>query len=477
MVQKWAILWRSIIASSLDGTLFPYCRYIKTLDFRDLGYLLDDDQFKGKLPKQFFSEPLARFYMTVDTPLRPSGRKLVQLNVPSIIDAIGEVVTQHTPMLETITGKLLSHALVRWAPRLPRLQTLELYDGSPLEDELVHASIYQHCPQFNSLSIYTWAAEERDHKLSKFFGTVRPQSLKMMETIRDIGAGAETFLALNNHGEALKDLRLCVSNDSLPHLSLLRGCTALEALRIEDTHGTINLEKTQNDVFLEMIEWLRNCENLQRLSFTKLQSASSIVVPLLLEEKIKLRKLEIDSYVPKDSQIFHQALTHQRSSLRFLSLSGDTDGMFRDDIDILVESLKQLTELRVLKLLLVQEVFQDYHLVDIIDNLRFLEELYVTGIEIKDDVLDSIAKLSNLRSVAFAGISKFTTDGLLEFVSRLSPGNHGIRIMVDMADPDTLLSDEEVALVRESLVEKVGGTLEYTPYRDPNVSEFEGDSD
>jgi hypothetical protein len=35
---------------------------------------------------------------------------------------------------------------------------------------------------------------------------------------------------------------------------------------------------------------------------------------------------------------------------------------------------------------------------------------------------------------------------------------------VDMADPDTLLIDEEVTLVRESLMEKVGGTLE-TPWK------------
>ncbi|KAF2473334.1 uncharacterized protein BDR25DRAFT_218390, partial [Lindgomyces ingoldianus] len=329
MVQKWSILWRSLIASSLDTTLFPYCRYIKVLDFRDLEYLLEDDQFKGKLPKHFFSGSLARFHMTMGTPLRSSKRKSVRLNVVAIIDAIGEgtFVTQHTPMLETVAGKLLSHSLVRWVPRLPRLQTLELYNGSPLEDEQVHASIYKHCPLFNSLSIYTWAAEERDHKFSKFIGTVRPQSLRIIETIRDIGAGAETFLALNTHCESLKDLRLCVSTDTLPHLSLLRGCTALEALRIEDQQGTTNLEKTQNDVFLEMIEWLRRCENLRRLSFTKLQSASSIATPILLEHKIKLRKLEIDSYFPKDSQLFHQALINQRSSLRFLSLDGDTEGM------------------------------------------------------------------------------------------------------------------------------------------------------
>lgn len=51
MVQKWSILWRSIIASSLDATLFPYCRYIKVLDLRDLRYLLEDDLFRGKTVK------------------------------------------------------------------------------------------------------------------------------------------------------------------------------------------------------------------------------------------------------------------------------------------------------------------------------------------------------------------------------------------------------------------------------------------
>jgi hypothetical protein len=51
MVQRWSILWRSIVASALDATLFPYCRYIKLLDFRDLRYLLEDDQFRGKVMK------------------------------------------------------------------------------------------------------------------------------------------------------------------------------------------------------------------------------------------------------------------------------------------------------------------------------------------------------------------------------------------------------------------------------------------
>lgn len=51
VTQRWSILWKSIIASSLDTTLFPYCRYIKTLDFRDLGNLFGDEQFRSKVQK------------------------------------------------------------------------------------------------------------------------------------------------------------------------------------------------------------------------------------------------------------------------------------------------------------------------------------------------------------------------------------------------------------------------------------------
>jgi hypothetical protein len=160
MAQKWSILWKSIVASSLEATLFPYCRYIKTLDLRDLKNLLEDDQFKGKVLSEFFSGPLAQFHRTTEVRL-PSGRKFKRLDFASIIDAVGEVVTKHTPMLDQISGELLSTSLIRWTPRLPRLETLEFYDGSPLEDDLLHASIHEHCPNFNSLSIYTWLVSLR----------------------------------------------------------------------------------------------------------------------------------------------------------------------------------------------------------------------------------------------------------------------------------------------------------------------------
>ncbi|KAF2133319.1 hypothetical protein P153DRAFT_381751 [Dothidotthia symphoricarpi CBS 119687] len=474
-IQRWSILWKSIVASSLGATLFPYCRYIRTLDFRDLGYLLDEEQFMSKVAKQFFTGPLKQFEK-IETRTNIKGRKYVLLKIADIIDAIGEVVTQHTPTLETISGELLSDALMRWAPRLPRLQSLELWDGKPLEDELMHASMYEHCPQFKSLTIYKWSSENRDHKFSRFIASMRPNSLKKLVTISDVGAGAETFLALNHHGKSLEHLKICVSNDSLPHLPLLQSCTAVKILRIEDTHGVLDLEGTQNDAFLEMIAWLSKCASLQHVGFTRLQSGAAIITPVLLEHNIQLSNLEIDSYVLKDHKTFHQALVHQRTSLRYLSLSGETDGMFRDDLDILVDSLRQLTELRKLWLLF-PEVLRDEHVIAIAKDLTLLEELYVSGLELNDVVLESIGSLPNTRNVTLSGISKFTLDGLLDFVSRLEAGNQGIRLTIDMADPETILSDEELSIVRDWLTKKAGGTLEYMAWRDPNISEYDWESD
>jgi hypothetical protein len=181
-------------------------------------------------------------------------------------------------------------------------------------------------------------------------------------------------------------------------------------------------------------------------------------------QKIQLSSLEIDSYTLKDHRTFHQALVQQQSSLRNLILSGDTEGMFRDDLDILVDSLKRLRELRDLHLSL-PEVLRDEHLVTILADLTFLEDLYVSGLELNDIVLPHLASLPNLRTVTISGISKFTLDGLLDFVSRLGSGNQGIRVSIDMADTDTLLPDDDLNLIRENLAEKVGGTLEYMALR------------
>ena len=47
--RQWANLWRSVVLSSLGRTAYPYCRYIRALDLRDLKMLLEDT--KGKISR------------------------------------------------------------------------------------------------------------------------------------------------------------------------------------------------------------------------------------------------------------------------------------------------------------------------------------------------------------------------------------------------------------------------------------------
>lgn len=47
VIRKWALMWRSIILSTLDKTFLPYFSYIRYLDLEDLENLLRDATFAG----------------------------------------------------------------------------------------------------------------------------------------------------------------------------------------------------------------------------------------------------------------------------------------------------------------------------------------------------------------------------------------------------------------------------------------------
>lgn len=308
-------------------------------------------------------------------------------------------------------------------------------------------------------------ADCADHKLSVFLSSVRPQTLRFFETISDVRVGPETCLALNNHCQSLKTVKMSLKSEALPHLAFLKGCTAVENLQLTDTDRTVELEKTEHDVFLEIVAWLRECRNLRELGFTNFLSAAAIVTPLLLEEHIQLQRLQVDYYVAKDNRNFHMALAHQ-PSLRSLFLKGDGyDGVTRDDLDTMVESLGRLTELRELEFRGVSDLFDEARIVYLAEHLKNLEDLYVGGTEVTDAVWEELASVKNLRSLTFVALSKFTTDGLLEFISKLGPGNRGIVLTIDNAHQDDYLSEEEQSLVREALFAKVGGRFEYTLWR------------
>ena len=469
-VQRWSILWRTITLSAFGKTIYPYCRYLRYLDLRDLGDLLDDDKFRGKISKHFFTGELAQFHFVLEIPIRV---RTVRLDSKKIINGIGDVITQHAPLLEALSeptnSNVLSNSLLQWTPRLTHLKSLDFWDGKALANEEIRNLLHAHCPNLSSLRLYSSTNEDADHILAAFISGMPDNSLTYFENISYCRIGAETCLALNSHGKSLRSLKLELEDDGILALALLQGCTSLEILSMSAPVTLVNLKETQHDVYLEIIEWLMNCTSLQDISFNNFVSAPDLLLPILLKKDIALQKLQIyategSMYIVKDHHDFHQALT-QQTSLRTLLLRADPDPPTRDDLEILIDSFCSLEGLREMRLYRISDYFSDDHINTLATRLLSLEDLYIGGYGISDAVWPSLAKLENLKYITFSGVTTFTFDGIANFVDQLGEGNSGLALSVDNADPDVAISQEGQDLIRDLLAAKVDGRFEYTLLR------------
>ncbi len=307
-------------------------------------------------------------------------------------------------------------------------------------------------------------ADHSDQKLSSFILGLRPQKLRFLEIISSAGVGAQSCRALNSHSCSLKELKLSLTSEALPHLALLKDCTAVETLQLTDVNRVTDIETAHPEVFQEIVSWLKQCNHLHHLGFSGFKSAAAILGKVLQERKTELRKLEVDYYVAKDHAEFHQALAEQHS-LHALFLKGDSEGMTQDDIALLVRSLTELKNLRELEMRGVSDWFSDKHIIAIATSLLDLEDLYVSGYGVTDAIWEAIGRLARLRSITLNAITSFTLHGLLGFVSSLGPSNQGLVVAVDMADPTNCLTEDEQALVRMAIEDTVGGRFEYVPHR------------
>jgi len=298
-----------------------------------------------------------------------------------------------------------------------------------------------------------------------FLNGLRANTLESFEIISFSNIGAESFLALNCHRESLTKLKLSnLTADSVVALAMLKGCTSLRLLHLEDLLGTTDLEGTQNDIFLELIAWLRDCRKLQEISLKKFMSGPAIMTPLLLENQIRLLKVTVEGYTMRDSRDFHQALAHQET-LEGLWLRGDGEDVVRDDIDIFVESLSKLNHLRELSLGEVSDYFRDEHICRLARSLPELEGFWTSGFGITDAIWKDVSGVRKLRRLEFAAMTNFTVDGILEFISMLGHGNKGLVLAVMNADVDSNLTDDEQAIIRETLATTLDGRWDFALMR------------
>merc|ERR1712093_639140 len=465
---KWALLWKSIIRSSLGNTAYPYCLYIRSLDLRNLTDLLEDPQFRDKALDNFFANDMAQFLKSQETPMKQKMRgakvSYKKLDVTNVLELVGESITSYvsqaasenrtTVAVEDLSGNIRTTALANWTSRLSKLKSMTLWDGAVL-DKSVAEAISESCHNFDDLTFFTCLRNDTDHNLASFFGGLRANTLRSFAALSAGALGPETLLSLNHHAKTLKKLKMDgLRSDAVKNLSFLQGCTAIESLELSDIDGSVDLEATENDVFLEVINWLGRCKGLQELLLRNFISGPKILTQVCLKNDIRLKKLQVVGYPLAGSQDFHRALSHQ-TFLESLELRTDPETAFRDDIDILVSSICRLTNLKYLDLLSTSDYFGTSEILTLAANLK---------------------QLPNLRSLNIHAVSSFSFRAMQGFVSTLQDTNRGLLLSIMNQQAENAISERQEKTIRQTIADRVDGKFEFTLFREPD-SESDTPSD
>ncbi|RFU26896.1 hypothetical protein B7463_g9458, partial [Scytalidium lignicola] len=486
MVSKWALQWKSIIRSSLGTTAYPYCLYIRSLDLRNLQELMEDPRFRESSIYTFFTDELAQFRRPLDTPPKRTKRRgMLQLNIPEILNLVVESITSFVSSaakrhgaavaLEELSGNIDSTALSRLTSRLSRLRSMTLWDGSGL-NESIGAAIAEYCPNFDDLTFYSCVGDNSDKSLATFFNSLRPNSIQSFTIIGFNEIGPETLTSLNTQSKSLKTLKLSnLKNQAIKHLSLLEGCDALETLSLSDNDGVVDLEATENDIFLAVIAWLERCDKLQNFTLTNFRNGPAIGTKICLCDNIHLKSLEVVRYPFTNNQNFHKAISHQ-TALESLELRADVVDAFADDISTLVTAICKLTKLRYLDILQTSEFFSTGEIRHLAFHLRQLEEFSFGGYGVDDKIFDSLSLLLQLRALNVYAISSFTFEGILDYVSNLQQSNRGLILSVMNQTLEHDLSQSEIKIIQDTITQKVNGKFEFVLLREGSSS-FGSDSD
>ncbi|KAL5354672.1 hypothetical protein ACLOAV_000761 [Pseudogymnoascus australis] len=417
-VSQWALQWRSIILSSLGKTAYPYCLYIQSLDLRNLVDLLEDDIFRDNFQEMFFSS-LPSFNETqINTrTLRSSGKnRAARINIPLIINSVGDSISKYvgdstnqlgtTAALDTIdlSGNIDPVEFPTWIGRLPRLESMALWDGAVLNGR-VGEIIKKHCQNFKTLSIYSCHGDKVDFNLASFINSLPRNTLKSLRVFSYNDIAGETFQALNQHRESLVDLALSnLKSPAIRSLSVLNGLTALRSLDLDDAEGHINLESTANDSFRELVAWITGCIQLKTIRLNRFVDGPAIMRALCLNDEIRLKNITLRGYTFAYNQELHQSLANQ-TELESLELrtdpDEDDDDNTREDIDVLVSSISSLKELRYLNILDTSNNFHSLQVELLAISLPKLEDLSISGHTMGDEVWGLSHSYTNFEACHF----------------------------------------------------------------------------
>ena len=475
-LRKWALLWRSIIRSSLNATYKPYCLYMRSLNLDNLKDLLQEGKFSGKIEQDFFAGELQEFYLRTEListqPTKSRQKIRLVVDFVPVLHAVGEAITKKTMLLEELRGPISREFLPQWIRRLPRLQVLHLQQGHVLTAEAQNA-IRENCPSFKSLELYAWTEAEADEHLAALLSTTSGWQNFELYSGSDIGRMSLT--GMNHHASTLTSIKLMgLNDDAVKSLGCLKECTALQKLELEASRSVVRLEDLENDAFLEIIAWLNDCCDLKELALENFYDGPAILAQTLATRNFTLTSLSLKKYIASGDKAvaFHAAISEQ-PGLQKVYLNGDGEEATYEELQVLVDALSRLSSLQVLALNQMSDNFTDHHITALALNLPSLETFYPSGFAITDSVFQALAGLKNLRDMQFFGVTHFTATGIAEFISNLDPTtNSGLILSLWAVDTDHMLSSDEEVFLRELISTRLDGRFGMTLWR-----EAESDSD
>lgn len=448
---------------------------MRMLDFRNLINLLDEPRFQGKIQTAFYAGPMKPFKFTNR---QYKGRQLV--DVLQTVNAIGEPLTQATTQIEEIAGNIGAGVLPAWIRRSPKLDSLVLWNGRSLASGAGEA-IANHCEAFRSLTIWDWRSTpdlSADEHFATFLTELNADTLQYCEVISANDISSQSFQALGRH-TTLRELKLnSLSQDAVENLNQLKGCTELETLVLEDSRGTLQLEALHNDVYEELVYWLSSCTKLRDLTLKNFHDGPAILARVLTSPSVKLTKLTLEGYQVRQpsSQLFHTALSEQKS-LECLCLTGDGEDTVPDDLQIMVEGLSNIPHLKELVLKEVSMEFQEEHISHLALHLPELEEFWTSGDVVSGDVLLALSNLRSLKKLDLYALTKFSSDEIIDFLSRLDiETQRGFNLSLMAADPTSgNLTEAEQELIRDYIRSNLDGRFDFLLWRDVDTDDSDSD--
>ncbi|OIW33625.1 hypothetical protein CONLIGDRAFT_677392 [Coniochaeta ligniaria NRRL 30616] len=489
--KKWAVLWRSILASSLGGAMYSYCLWIKSLSLGNLHSLLEDlarDQYKD-IRTWFFGAPLERFHILQSRASNVATRRnRALMDIESIIfevanqitDFIKTSATEHdkTVGLTSLEGYHLPTArLPRWVSRLSLLTSLAVRDGSVLNSTIAEA-IRENCPHFRELVCHYCVGPDVDDDLAGFLSSLSPNTLQSFTIMSANRVGAITHAALGRHSSSLSQLSLYVEDSAVAGLPFLSDCTNLVDLTL-DVCGTVPplWEQTHKEEVRQIASWLQQCTSLKKLSVINLPSTLSILAEVLKVPGIRLTDLEITMQtIQEDTSAFSSAMATQSDLKTFIFRS--RDGWFGGSE--FIHAICQCTKLR--KLDIVTQMLKIGDFYKVTDTMKDVEE-FAFDIDsdepIGDECVYALGTMHQLKTLTINATTAFTYQGLLALFENLGSdplGSHqGLSIHIMRQVGTQKFSQAQVKKLNAALSKQLGGKMEITYDADPdelNESDF-----